>query len=96
MPRSEFVEFKCPECEGNTLEEVSQGVMYNQITGFYRGYAEYDHQDYEDTEVLRYQCYDCGENLLEGYQLNLYEECKNMGFLVIKETEEPEEPDWEV
>ena len=95
MPRTKFVEFKCPECEGSTLEEVSQGVMYNQINGFYRGYAEYDGNDFEDTEVMRYQCYDCGENLLEGYQLDLFEECKNRGWLVIEEIITPD-PDWEV
>lgn len=94
MAIGEFVEFKCPECGENTLEEVSRGTLYNTINGFYQGWPEYDSDENSDnTEVVRYQCFDCGKTLIEGYSTNLYEKCKRNGWLDLPVEDTP---DWEV
>jgi hypothetical protein len=53
--RRGYISFICPECQGDRLEEVSEGVMYNIIDGFYNGYPEYGDNDFDDSHVARIQ-----------------------------------------
>ena len=83
-----YINFVCPECGGSQLEEVSHGIIYNKITGFYDGFVEYGEQDGNETEVIRYQCFECGEVVIEGYSFDLFEDLKDKGYLDLERTEE--------
>ncbi len=94
MATGRYISFVCPHCDGNTLEEVSRGVIYNTISGFYEEYPDYADQEHEQTEVLRYQCFDCGETIIEGYTIDLFKTLTYLKCLDIEE--ETERPNWEV
>lgn len=103
-----IIEFRCPQCRGNSVCEVSTAMNYAWVSEFVR----YDHNgiwfpDYYDgdTEVLdsiRHECSECGFTVCEGYP------APNLGAYLIEQGwiaphdemetpfEEPDEPNWEV
>ena len=89
---TERFEFKCPDCEHNTLEEVTKALAYTTIGCFYRGYPQYDDTDTEHLEVIRTQCYNCGVVVYEGSCNDIVQHCIDKGWI------EGMEPalDWEV
>ncbi len=86
-------DFECPNCKGSKLDEVSQGLIYNSINGFYDGYQDYGDQNFSDTRVIRYECFYCGEEILDGYSLELYNDLKAKGYIKGQPATEVE---WEV
>lgn len=90
---SRLVHFVCPKCESNSLEELTRGIKYYSIDGFYNGFQQYGNDgEYEEEEVVRYSCYDCGERIIEGHCSDLYTKLLELGYLDIKE----DVPNWEV
>jgi predicted RNA-binding Zn-ribbon protein involved in translation (DUF1610 family) len=56
------VEFKCPECKGDRLEEIMADVTVASviISIGEGGDIQYGEQSNEGGHVERYQCMDCG------------------------------------
>lgn len=92
----ESLDFECPKCQENVIEEVESALRYSQICGFYDGWPEYDDSEVEGLETLRYQCWGCGMVLKEGYVLKgeLQELIKEKGWYV--GAAQTAEGDWEI
>lgn len=93
-PKVRYTTFLCKKCGGRSIEEVSRGIIFNEIQGFYGEDPDYGDENFESTEVVRYQCFYCGERIIEGYSTDLYNDLKEMGFLDLEEKEE--KPKWRV
>jgi ribosomal protein S27E len=96
-PRRGFVSITCPECQGDRVDEVSEGTMYYEIQGFYSGHTEYGDNDFDDSNVLRIECMNCAFVFLrtdqERYPTDLFEFFRQKGWL---DLEEDDGVSWEV
>ena len=84
--------FKCPECESNTLEEVSDALTYHTIDCFYDGHEQYGDSETEYVGTRRYQCYACSHVIYEGGCNDIVQHCIDKGWIEGMETA----PDWEI
>ena len=61
------LEFICPDCGGNRLECVHDGVHSCEITALDED-GDFDYGTIESCgDVLRFQCLDCGYIVTDGY-----------------------------
>ena len=71
------MKFKCKECGSTRFEEVLlHCTQLTEITGFENGVPVYGDHSIDDGEVDRYQCLECGSEILDnnGRRINTGEE----------------------
>lgn len=73
--------FRCPECQCDMLEEVSNAITYTAIAEFYGEQEEYWDRAVEETSLIRIQCYDCQFEVCTSYQPNLHTFLARKGWL---------------
>lgn len=61
------LEFICPECGGNHLECVQDGIHFSEITALDDD-GDFEYGPIESCgDVLRFQCLDCGYVIKDNY-----------------------------
>ncbi|MHA1949312.1 MAG: hypothetical protein ACW99G_04890 [Candidatus Thorarchaeota archaeon] len=100
---TQYMDFQCPSCESNDLEEVCRALQYSSISGFYRSdsserwYEDYWDTETEELETLRMQCQNCGLELCTGRPRNLFEFLNEKGWMVDRNAPAPtQQANWEV
>ena len=92
------LDFKCPACGDNTLEEAAKAITYTTISNFYRYnstgryHSEYNDTETEYLETIRSQCFNCGFEVYDGSCDDIAQHCIDKGWIEGME----EVPDWEV
>ena len=60
------IQFQCPKCSSNRLEEVMIGVVqYSEVTAVDKeGNVDYGKHNCDGGEAVTFQCLECGEQLV--------------------------------
>ncbi len=95
-----YVSIRCPECGCERADEVSEGHMYQELTGFYNRWPEWGDQHMDDMSVIRIVCWDCGFTFLsesDPHPNDLFEYFKERGWLNLpREEGDTNDVSWEV